>query len=184
LIELIVTISIMSALLGILLPVLPRVLDSSRRAACAANYHGIAQAFQMYRDANKNTYPKARVIPPPWLSGDTDPPLRDALLDYVSSPDAWRCPGDRTVFDFPYEDDEGEKQITGMSYSYATALSGLTHDQSFYAKFLRHKPEDTVLSHDFDGGTFETQEGQNVQVDFFHEKRNILFADGHIRGAS
>lgn len=180
LIELIVTISIISVLLGILLPVLPRVRDSARKAACAANFHGIAQAFQMYRDEHKQTFPAARYMPPPWLSGDTDPPLRDAMAGYIETNEAWRCPGDPVVFDFPYKDDSGVARTTAMSYTYQTGLSGVTHDQSVFAKFLRHSPADTRLMVDYDGGTYETQDGDLVRVEFFHEKRNILFADGHI----
>lgn len=180
LLELLVTISIIAVLLGITLPVIPRVRDSARRAACAANYHGIAQGFQMYRDQNKQKFPEARYMPPPWLSGDDDPALRVAMEGYVDSIDAWRCPGDPIVFDTSYVVEEGVEQISGMSYTYQTGLSGVTHDQSLFAQFLRHEPADTPLSHDFDGGGYETQDGEIVQVDFFHEKRNILFADGHI----
>lgn len=180
LIELIVTISIISVLLGIGLPVIPRVLDSARKTACQANLHGIAQGVRMYLDSHKQKYPSARFIPPPWLSGDTDPPLSEALADYVESPDAWRCPGDKVVFDFEYTDDKGRPRTTGMSYSYEIRLSGIKFESSFFARFLQLQPRNTPLLHDFDGGGFETQDGQIVQVDFFHQKRNILFADEHV----
>jgi len=181
LIELIVAISIIAVLIGILVPVLPRVRDGARKAACAANYHGIAQAFQMYLDEHAQKFPAARYMPPPWLSGDTDPPLRDAMAGYVETDEAWRCPGDPVVFDYPFTDDAGVEHATRMSYTYQTGLSGRTHDDSFFRRFLRHEPADTWLSHDYDGGSFETQDGALVQVDFFHQKRNILFADGHIK---
>lgn len=180
LIELIVTISIIAVLLGILLPVVPRVRDSARRTACAANYHGIAQGFQMYRDQHQDKFPEARYMPPPWLSGDADPPLREAMESTIEAPNAWRCPGDPVVFDFSYETDDGVESHTGMSYTFNVRLSGLSHSQSIFAKFLRQEPADTPLSHDFDGGGFETQDGDIIQVDFFHQRRNILFADGHI----
>lgn len=180
LLELIVVVSIIMVLLGLLLPVLPRVVDASRRTACAANYHGIAQGFQMYRDQNKDTFPVARSIPPPWLSLDTDQPLRVAMESYVEGRDAWRCPGDSVVFDMPYVDEAGHDQICGMSYDYAADLSGLTHSQSFYAAFFRLQPAQTALSGDYDGGSHETQDGEVFQIEFFHERRNVLYADGHI----
>lgn len=180
LLELIVVVSIIMVLLGLLLPVLPRVIDASRRTACAANYHGIAQGFQMFRDQNNDTFPKARYMPPPWLSGDTDPPLRVALESFVEGRDAWRCPGDSIVFDQVYVDEAGVTQICGMSYTYETGLSGITHANSFFARFLRHTPADTPISYEYDGGGYETQDGRIVQVEFFHRDRNILFADGHI----
>jgi len=180
LLELIVAISIIAVLIGILVPVVPRVRDGARKAACAANYHGIAQAFQMYRDEHERTYPAARYMPPPWLSGDEDPPLRDAMAGYIETDEAWRCPGDPVVFDFPYTDDAGAERTTSMSYTYQTGLSGVTHDGSIFRRLLRQEPADTWLSHDFDGGGFETQDGRIIQVGFFHHRRNILFADGHI----
>ncbi len=180
LLELLVTISIIAVLLGITLPVLPRVRDSARRTACAANYHGIAQAFQIYKDEHEQKFPAARYMPPPWLSGDEDPPLRVALEGYIDSMEAWRCPGDPLVFDMPYVDENGHDQICGMSYDYETGISGVTHDQSFFAQFIRQEPSDTPISNDFDNGGYETQEGEIVQIDYFHEKRNVLFADGHI----
>ncbi len=180
LLELMVTISIIAVLLGITLPVLPRVRDTARRTACAANYHGIAQGFQLYRDQNQQKFPDARYMPPPWLSGDEDPPLRVAMDGYVDSIEAWHCPGDSEVFDRTYVDESGAEQICGMSYDYETGISGVTHDQSFFAKFLRQTPADTPISNDFDNGGYETQDGEIIQIEYFHEKRNILFADGHI----
>ncbi len=180
LVELIVTISIIAVLMGLLLPVVPRLRDTARKTACAANYHGIAQGFQMYRDQHEDKFPEARYMPPPWLSGDEDPPLRVAMESYIEAEDAWRCPGDPIVFDFPTEANAGPQSHTGMSYTYNVGLSGLSHAQSFFAKFLRHEPANTPLSHDFDGGGFETQDGEIVQIDFFHNRRNILYADGHI----
>jgi len=180
LVELIVTISIIAVLMGLLLPVVPRLRDTARKTACAANYHGIAQGFQMYRDQHEDKFPEARYMPPPGLSGDEDPPLRVAMESYIEAQDAWRCPGDPIVFDFPTEASAGPQSHTGMSYTYNVGLSGLSHAQSFFAKFLRHEPANTPLSHDFDGGGFETQDGEIVQIDFFHNRRNILYADGHI----
>ena len=54
------------------------------------------------------------------------------------------------------------------------------YEQTFFARFLRFSPSDTPVMHDFDGGTFERQDGQTVQVNFFHPRRNILFVDGHV----
>ncbi len=179
LIELLVTISIIAVLLGIVLPVYPRVRDASRKAACAANLHGIAQGFEIYRNDHKQTFPSARALPPPWLSGDTDPPLNVAMAGYIEAAEAWRCPGDPILFDFPYTDEAGVERTSGMSYDYRSDLSGLTFDQSRYARFGLTQNLVSLVG-DADGDTFETQDGELVTVDFFHQRRNVLFTDGHI----
>lgn len=181
LIELLVSISIIAVLLGILIPVLPRIRDSARRAACGANLAGVGQAMEMYKGQNKDKFPVARYMPPPWLSGDTDPPLNEALEAFApASAGGWRCPGDSIVYDFEYTDAQGARRTCGSSYTYISTLSGLTFDQSFYARFLKRTPTSSPVVHDYDGGAFETQTGDLVQVPFFHAKRNILFADGHV----
>src|SRR5690606_35086743 len=119
----------------------------------------------------------ARYMPPPWLSGDTDPPLRVAMESFVEGKDAWRCPGDPVVFDMEYTDEQGDTHICGMSYTYETGLSGRTHAESFFARFLHHRPADTPISYEYDGGGYEMQDGAIVQVQFFHRTRNVLFAD-------
>ncbi len=184
LIELLVSITIIAVLLGILIPVIPGMRDAARRTACGANLHGTGHAVEMHKGDNKDVFPTARYMPPPWLSGDTDPPLNAALEKYIPADSAsHQCPGDSVVYEYPWVDEEGRARVCGMSYTYIVALSGRTFDQSFFARFLRRTPTDTPVVHDYDGGGFETQDGTIVQVDFFHRKRMILFADGHVDAA-
>lgn len=181
LIELLVAISIIAVLMGIVLPMLPKARDAAKRAACGANLHGVGQAMQIYTDANRGEFPRARYMPPPWLSGDTDPPL-DSFLKETIEPqtEAWRCPGDRVVFEKEYPDAAGVTKKCGMSYTYVISLGGRPYEQTFFYRFLRQTPSDTPVSYDFDGGTFETQSGEMVPVPFFHESRQVLFVDGHV----
>ncbi len=181
LVELIVTISIIGALIGILIPTLPRVMDASRRVACGSNLKQIGLAVDMYRNEHKEEFPEARYQGPPWLSGDPNPPLNEALAAYFDrdSP-AWKCPGDRQVHGFEYETETGEIATAEMSYTYIAELSGRRFEDTFFARFLRRNTTNTPVAHDFDGGTFETESGELAQVDFFHERRNILFVDGHV----
>jgi len=181
LVELIVTISIIGVLIGILIPVLPRVMDSSRRVACGSNLKQIGLAVDMRRNDHKDEFPVARYQGPPWLSGDPAPPLNVALSTYFDmDSQAWKCPGDRQVHGFRYETETGETATADMSYTYISELSGRRFEDTFFARFLRRTTVDTPVAHDFDGGTFETQSGEQVQVDFFHERRSILFVDGHV----
>lgn len=181
LIELLVVISIIGLILGILLPTLPRVMDNAKRAACGAVMHSVGQGFQLYRNDNSDKYPKARYMPPPWLSRDADPPLNEVFAKYIEPVgDAYRCPGDKLVFDREYTTSTGETKVCGMSFTYVVSLSGNAYEQTFFYRFLRLSPSDTPVSYDFDGGTFETQTGEQVTVPFFHRSRNVLFVDGHV----
>lgn len=181
LIELLVVISIIAVLMGIILPVLPRARDAAKRAACGANLHGVGQAFTIYTNNNRGEYPKARYMPPPWLTADTDPPLDTFLKDTIEpQTEAWHCPGDHDVFEKEYTDEAGQTKKCGMSYTYVTSLGGRPYEQTFFYRFLRQTPSDTPVSYDFDGGTFETQAGDQVRVQFFHDTRQVLFVDGHV----
>ena len=181
LIELLVVISIIAVLIGILIPTLPRVMDSARRTACQANLHSIWQGFTMHLNDNGDRFPVAKYMPAPWLSADPDPSLPEAMASYFEGEDSevWKCPGDSVVYDFEYEAD-GKPRIGGSSYVYTVALSGRTIEDTFFFRRLQMQPTDIPVLSDYDGGEFDTQDGQLIKVDFFHAKRNFIFADGRV----
>ena len=173
--------AIIALLVGIALAVLPTALDAGRRAACASNLRGIGQAMQMYRDENQTRFPVAKYMPEPWLSGLEYPGLNTALREYMDADSqAWRCPGDPVVWETRYVDEDGEERVCGVSYTYISGLSGQRFEETFFARFLQRPPTETPVVHDFDGGTFETESGEQVTAPFFHDVRNILFVDGHV----
>ena len=194
LIELLVTIAIIAVLIGILLPALGPARDSARRVACGVQLRSVAEAMEMYKTDNREEFPIARYMPRPWLSGfdgvTTDeqdineitlPPLPVAIEDYIPEPsESWVCPGDNIVAETTWEDENGDIHESGASYTYVTALAGREFDETFFVRFLRMGPSTTPISYDFDGGTFETTDGREIFVDFFHRTRNVLFVDGHI----
>jgi len=181
LIELLVVIMIMAILMGVLLPTLPRIIDSGESAACAAHLKGVGESLVLFKEDHRQAHPVAKYMPPPWLSGDEDPPFNTAMANYLEpDSEAYRCPGDPIVYDFEYETEDGELKHTGMSYTFITALSGVSYEDSFFARFLNRPPTETPVLHDYDGGSFETQDGRIVTVEFFHNRRNVLYVDGHV----
>lgn len=183
LIELLVVISIISVLMGIIVTVLPKVRQSALRVACSSNLKQIGYSIEMYLSDNALAFPEAKYMPDPWLSGVDLPGLNDAISEHLE-PDSevWICPGDDVVHSITYETEDGRQETGGVSYTYITGLSGVTFEQSFYARFLQRTPQETPVAHDYDGGTFETQDGRMIQADFFHDTRNILYVDGHVSG--
>ncbi|MHC4977233.1 MAG: prepilin-type N-terminal cleavage/methylation domain-containing protein [Planctomycetota bacterium] len=181
LVELLVVIAIIGGLLGILLPVLPRVRDRARQVACSANLRSIGTAVQVHLSDNKDVFPSARYMPPPFLSGDPDPPL-PAVLDHTidERSAAWQCPGDHMVHTQEYTTEDGEPTTCGSSYSYTVALSGRRLEETGFVRRFGWGPSDVPVATDFDAGTFELQSGDEIVVDFFHNKRSILYADYHV----
>lgn len=182
LIELLVVVSIIALLLGIALPTLGYARQQAVMTTCAAKLYGIGQGVRIYVEENKERFPEARYMPYPWLTGqDEMPDFPTAMKDYLDpGTKAWVCPADRVVHSQTYTDANGAEQTCGTSYAYVAALSAQRYEETFFARFLRFTPSDTPVLHDYDGGTFEREDGQTVQVDFFHPKRQILFADNHV----
>ncbi|MEM8834808.1 MAG: type II secretion system protein [Planctomycetota bacterium] len=188
LIELLVVIAIIAVLLGILLPALSYARNTGKTTACKANLRGIGQGFEMFKGENNDKYPVARYATDPWLSQSDAPSLPEALKDHFpqDSP-AWECPGDPVVASTEYQCD-GQTCRAGCSYTYvAVNLGGSTFTESFFARRLEWQPAETPLVQDYDGGAFEIKPefgGGTVVAPFFHERRNVLFADGHVADAT
>lgn len=178
LLELLVTIAVIAVLIGVLLPALPLARDAARRSACGSNLRQIGVAIELYKGDSNEVLPRARYMPRPWLSGDDAAPLNEALGAYLDSGSGvWRCPGDTVVHATTYDDG---RRTTGVSYTYVSELGGQPYERTFFFSKFGLSASETPLAHDFDGGTFETQDGDFVFVDFFHSRRNMLFVDGHV----
>lgn len=197
LIELLVVLTIISLLIGIILPVIPRVRDSARATVCQSNLRQIGLAVLDYQDKNREEFPRARYMPRPWLSADDDPPLNIALADFMDfDSEAWACPGDLDVHTAMYTDDNGNERECGVSYTYTTSLSGRTFEDTFFSRRLQLQPHEVPVLHDYDGGTYELEleawydeagevidpdaTGAMIPIDFFHSKRSYLYADGSV----
>lgn len=184
LIELLVVMSIIALLIGILLPALGPAMNAGRQTRCAANLRGIGQGIELYKNDFREVYPVARYMPQPWLSGDPAPSFNVAVGNYIEPLSmAYQCPGDKTVFDFEYTDADGVLRPSGSSYTYSSGLSGDRIEETFFVKRLGITPGMVPVMRDFDGGTYETQDGQFVSVNFFHNQRRLLYGDGSVDGS-
>ena len=108
LIELLTVIAIIGILAAILIPVVGRVRDQARRAACATNIRQCGLAAHAYALDNDGRLPPVnassqshRIDPPGQVGGDFDF-LRD-MRDYVADYEVWKCPGfpDAAAIDDP-----------------------------------------------------------------------------------
>ena len=196
-IELLVAITIISVLIGILIPVIPKVRDSARQTVCQSNLRQIGLAVSGYQEDNRQEFPRARYMPRPWLSADEDPPLNEALNEYLESDSqVWTCPGDQDVHTAEYADDDGIVRECGVSYTYTTAFSGRTFEDTFFSRFIQLRPHEVPVLHDYDGGSYELEleewygeggaefdedaVGALIPIDYFHSKRSYLYADGSV----
>jgi prepilin-type N-terminal cleavage/methylation domain-containing protein/prepilin-type processing-associated H-X9-DG protein len=176
-IELLVVISIIGILIGLTMPVLSTVQRQARKVGCASNLRQIGIAITQYQYENKQVMPTARYMPPPFLSSDLSPPIDEALSHYLPArrdqPNPiYHCPGD---FDSVFV-------LAGVSYQYETSLSGrnlVTGGASGWGRRTQTL-SDIVVMRDFDGGDFATTTYGTITVPFFHTRRNLLFADGHV----
>jgi prepilin-type processing-associated H-X9-DG protein len=111
-------------------------------------------------------------MPDPFLSlFPTDPGLPEAVDDQMpQDSDAWRCPGDELVH-----------PLAGSSYTYNASLAGRTLDETWFVRRLGMNASEFPVAYDVDGNTFALDgTPDEISVPFFHDRRNLLFADGHV----
>lgn len=119
LIELIVSIGIISVLIAITLPALSSSMMTAKRVRCQVNLRSLGQSMSMYLDSGDGMLPEAsrfadaridRMEPFRSLSAHMSSPLPvfDEASGLVSVEDPWACPSD-PVF----------AESTGFSYGYS-----------------------------------------------------------------
>jgi prepilin-type N-terminal cleavage/methylation domain-containing protein/prepilin-type processing-associated H-X9-DG protein len=118
LVELLVVIGIIGVLVGILLPVMGKVRESSNRTACRAALRDIGVRYRMYLDDHKQRLPW--VEPLPSIPVFNAPSLVTVLEPYSKDGGkSYRCPADRLMNTLGGPSDaESYFDREGLSYRY------------------------------------------------------------------
>lgn len=175
LVELLVVISIIGVLVGIFLPVLAGARKSVQKTTCAGNLRQIGIAVQAHRTDNKDTLPKARYMPEPFLSVDDDPPFPEAMKSYLPSEGGntkavYRCPDDEVVYD-----------LCGTSYDYVSMFGGQRPKDIFFIRMGAATEAEIILSRDFDNAAADTDLSDDpIEIPARHLRRNNLWLDGRV----
>ncbi|MFA9479564.1 type II secretion system protein [Phycisphaerales bacterium AB-hyl4] len=94
LIELLVVISIITLLVGLMLPVLSQVRSAGQRIACLSNLRQVGIGFEAYRIDFNNRMPAVQAMP---VLPD-EPSLMDVMEGYLDAAKIWQCPADDSSF--------------------------------------------------------------------------------------
>lgn len=194
LLEILVVIGIVVLLAAILLPVLARVREKGRQAACLSNLRQLGAAMQMYLQ-DYERYPHAidpadKYAPQIWQDQaiaqgydiPTLPALTDVLAPYVKNKEMWHCPSD-SGFDAPDGVPwqlEGEPTRPscygkyGTSYFYRTEL--------MFRNLLEGSlPEPVKTNVLFDASGDWHGAGPSWRT---AQRYCVLFADGHVKNVN
>lgn len=159
LIELLVVISVISLLIGIILPVTSKARAFATRTVCAANLKNLGYAFRMYLDDFDNFMPPAAGM----VSFSDKPAITKFLLRYAGNEkDVFRCKADNTKK--YYETEE-------TSYEYLEMLGGKKIDNNAFTKRMQITERDLHIMYDFE--PFHGKKGVPGST-------NYLYADGHV----
>lgn len=90
LLELLVTLSIITVLTFILLPAVQKARDKARQTNCTGQLRQIGMAIHLYAPDYNDRLPVCRRLD----GNNTMPGLPDVLSAYLDNPKVFRCPGD------------------------------------------------------------------------------------------
>jgi prepilin-type N-terminal cleavage/methylation domain-containing protein/prepilin-type processing-associated H-X9-DG protein len=161
LIELLVVLSIISLLMGILLPSLGMVKRKTKSLVCKSNLRNIAMGFHTYLDDNRDIMPPAAQVPSVNI---TKRPITYYLLpELAEEKKIFKCTAD--TGGQPKYDTEG------TSYEYSMMLGGRKVGKSFLTIRWKFREDEIHVLYDMEA--FHNKPGKS-------DSRNYLYADGHV----
>jgi prepilin-type N-terminal cleavage/methylation domain-containing protein/prepilin-type processing-associated H-X9-DG protein len=169
LVELLVVIGIIAILMAILLPVVSRARESSRRAGCLANLRTLGQAMFMYAHDYRNRLPNANPAET-WNKSLGGEALIPFAATYVTVAGPFHCPSDPDPTPAKIQTaDYDLPNSAHVSYEFYSIFWAPE-----YGPFLPQLRGQAPLAWDLDGGE-EHSPMQN------HENKggHVVFADGH-----
>jgi prepilin-type N-terminal cleavage/methylation domain-containing protein/prepilin-type processing-associated H-X9-DG protein len=156
LLEILITVSIIAALIAVAVPATERVIHKARASACLGNLRNLGSALQIYLNENGNIMP---TLVTARESKESDEAAIDNTLDqYTEDKKVFCCPGDaKRICD-----------VTGTSYAWTSMLNGQNATTMNLLGVVRDGSRIPVIT-DKEGW----HKYRDVQV-------NILYADGHV----
>jgi prepilin-type processing-associated H-X9-DG protein len=153
--ELLITMTIIAALVTLLVPASQRLMGKAKAAHCLNNLRNLGGALQLYLAEHNNTMPTLVTVRD--NKDSSDPAIDNTLNAYTSGTEVFHCTADnKNLF-----------QTTGTSYLWNNLLNGQNVAYMNFMGFIKDGAHIPVMS---DKENFHKY--QDVKV-------NILYADGH-----
>jgi len=172
LVELLVVIGIIAALIGILLPVLSRAREESKKTACLSNLRQLGQGMMMYANEHRDRLPNGNPFGSAQDYDGTNVVLVNLSQVYLNkNAGVFHCPSDDDPVPQVIETADGSLPNSArVSYDFYSVYWQPEHGP-LVARLRGKAP----IAWDLDGGAKKPQADQN------HGTRggNVVFADGH-----
>ena len=170
LIELLCVMAILAILIGLALPAYSNFRDKSDGVQCASNLRQIGAALQAYVGQNDGQFPEIETDPskPIYPPESQAKGLLATLAPNGLTEDVVKCPADLRTFNY--------FKKRGTSYEWAPYVDDEleTAPQIFGRRGQMSVPTSKIIV------CFDTERVHGLKGDF-KNKKNYLYADGHIR---
>lgn len=175
LVELLVVIGIIALLIAILLPVMSKAREQSRRTKCLANLRSIGQALFVYANNHRDRLPNGNP-PNVWSDASAADWVMVNFAEDLKNAAVFRCPSDK---------DEEEPDVIESAIQNRPRSARISYEfySLFFApeygpKLARFKGR-APLAWDLDGGPRDPRLAGTGDENHGPKGGNVLFSDGH-----